>query len=245
MAWRREECQPEAGKGEAGKEADHLKTTSCKSPIACWCGSLDSWAVFPGDVSWRVRVSRENGYMHWQRGWLERGLLGGWRRKREREKERPVKKEGESEHAVAAFSLESTLMSEQANLEREEFLDDQDPLRHLRSPDADDVLVPVQPPSILSQRTDLLIPALDPGHPGITVKLALDAAPGCGGIAWPAGEASSLFYHARVGETLIVRPGFASDDDDHRSSAHTCSNEVPSKTKQSLSWAVERVSSVS
>jgi len=85
-------------------------------------------------------------------------------------------------------------MSERENLEREEFLDDQDPLRHLRSSDADGVLVPVQLPSILNQRTDLLIPGLNPDDPRITVKLALDAAPGCGGIAWPAGEASNLFY---------------------------------------------------
>ena len=74
--------------------------------------------------------------------------------------------------------------------EREEFLDYQDPLRHLRSPEADGVLIPAQPPSILNQRTDLLIPGTSPDNPGITVRLALNAAPGCGGIAWPAGEAS-------------------------------------------------------
>ncbi|KAF9651274.1 S-adenosyl-L-methionine-dependent methyltransferase [Thelephora ganbajun] len=84
-------------------------------------------------------------------------------------------------------------MSEREDIEREEFLDDQDPLRHLRSPDADGVLVPAQPPSILNQRTDLLIPGINPGNPGITVKLALDAAPGCGGIAWPAGEVLSSY----------------------------------------------------
>lgn len=81
-------------------------------------------------------------------------------------------------------------MSEQENIERDEFLDHQDPLRHFRSPDADGVLVPEQPASILDQRTDLLIPGINPGDPAITVKLALDAAPGCGGVAWPAGEAS-------------------------------------------------------
>lgn len=83
-------------------------------------------------------------------------------------------------------------MSEREDIEREEFLDNQDPLRHLRSPDADDMLVPAQPPSILNQRTDLIIPGLNPGDPGITVKLALDASPGCGGIAWPAGEARNF-----------------------------------------------------
>lgn len=85
-------------------------------------------------------------------------------------------------------------MQEPEEMEREEFLDYQDPLRHLRSPDADGVLVPAQPPSILSQRTDLVIPGINPGDPGITVKLALDAAPGCGGIAWPAGEASDMIF---------------------------------------------------
>lgn len=109
-------------------------------------------------------------------------------------------------------------MSERETLEREEFLDDQDPLRHFRSPDADGVLVPVQPPSILNQRTDLLIPGINPGDPGITIKLALDAAPGCGGIAWPAGEASSLFcLLSRVGELLSSDP---------RSSAHISFNEA-------------------
>ena len=134
-------------------------------------------------------------------------------------------------------------MSERENLEREELLDFQDPLRHLRSSDADGVLVPVQLPSILNQRTDLLIPGLCPGDPGITVKLALDASPGCGGIAWPAGEASSLFYRIRVREILSL----ASNDDDIRSSAHISSNgaALPSKTKRSLNWGVEQVSSVS
>ena len=134
-------------------------------------------------------------------------------------------------------------MSERENLKREEFLDDQDPLRHLRSSDADGVLVPVQLPSILNQRTDLLIPGLNPGDPGITVKLALDATPGCGGIAWPAGEASSLPYRIHVRESLSS----VSDDDDLRSSVRISSNGVhlPSKIKRFSSWGVERVLSVS
>ena len=130
-------------------------------------------------------------------------------------------------------------MSERENIEREEFLDHQDPLRHLRSSDADGVLVPVQPPSILSQRTDLLIPGINPGDPGITVKLALDASPGCGGIAWPAGEASCLSSRRAHGKSHYCI--------DSRSSAHISSKEVPlpSKTKPFLNWAAERVSSVS
>lgn len=81
-------------------------------------------------------------------------------------------------------------MSQRENIEREDFLDCQDPLRHLRSPDADGVLIPAQPPSILNQLTDLFVPGINPSDPGITVKLALSAAPGCGGVTWPAGEAS-------------------------------------------------------
>lgn len=97
-------------------------------------------------------------------------------------------------------------MSERENIEREEFLDNQDPLRHLRSLDADDVLVPAQLPSILNQRTDLLIPGVNPGDTGITVKLALDASPGCGGIAWPAGEARSFALSSRgIRESLSDR----------------------------------------
>ena len=89
-------------------------------------------------------------------------------------------------------------MSEQDIIRREEFLDKQDPLRHLRALDADGELVPVQTPSILAQRTDLLIPGVNHGDTGITVKLALNAAPGCGGIAWPAGEASNRFTSSRA-----------------------------------------------
>ena len=89
-------------------------------------------------------------------------------------------------------------MSEQDIIRREEFLDKQDPLRHLRALDADGELVPVQTPSILAQRADLLISGVNHGDTGITVKLALNAAPGCGGIAWPAGEASNRFISSRA-----------------------------------------------
>jgi len=97
-------------------------------------------------------------------------------------------------------------MSERENIKREEFLDDQDPLRHFGSPDPDGELVPVQPRSIQKQRTDILIPGINPGDPGITIKLALDATSGCGGNAWLAGEASSSFsFSFLVREILSVR----------------------------------------
>lgn len=75
--------------------------------------------------------------------------------------------------------------------ELEENLDIIDPLRHLRNDDKD--IVPAQPPSIHNQIVRLQFPPfgdhlIDP----ITVTLAVDAAPGCGGIAWPAGEVSAV-----------------------------------------------------
>ncbi|CAE7230017.1 unnamed protein product [Rhizoctonia solani] len=61
----------------------------------------------------------------------------------------------------------------------DEHLDALDPLRHLRG----DSLIPPQPPTVVHQTIELSFPPLD--RP---VKLVVDAGPGCGGIAWPAGE---------------------------------------------------------
>lgn len=83
----------------------------------------------------------------------------------------------------------------------EQKLDELDPLRHLRDNhdlDAEDrgdwdSIVPAQPPSILDQTIELTFPCstsvnLEENHRSITIRLAVDASPGCGGIAWPAGE---------------------------------------------------------
>ncbi|KAH7344855.1 putative methyltransferase-domain-containing protein [Rhizoctonia solani] len=70
----------------------------------------------------------------------------------------------------------------------DEHLDTLDPLRHLR----DDSLVPAQAPTIVYQTIELLFPPLD--RP---VKLVVDAGPGCGGIAWPAGEVLSRYLARR------------------------------------------------
>ena len=78
----------------------------------------------------------------------------------------------------------------------EEQLDELDPLRHLRDGGSDedgaDIIVPAQLPSIHDQTIELAFPASrDPAvdvPPAVTIKLAVDASPGCGGIAWPAGE---------------------------------------------------------
>ncbi|KAI0773826.1 putative methyltransferase-domain-containing protein [Fomes fomentarius] len=85
------------------------------------------------------------------------------------------------------------------DLALEERLDELDPLRHLRDNDSDDdgttSIVPVQPPSIRDQTIELTFHASDDTNASapVTVKLAVDASPGCGGIAWPAGEVLSNY----------------------------------------------------
>ena len=74
-------------------------------------------------------------------------------------------------------------------LEREELLDAEDPFRHLRDDDESDIhklsvatcFIPTQQPSIKDQIIQL-------SFGKVSVRLAVDAGPGCGGIAWPAGE---------------------------------------------------------
>ncbi|KAL5641154.1 hypothetical protein ACGC1H_001590 [Rhizoctonia solani] len=80
---------------------------------------------------------------------------------------------------------------------RDEHLDALDPLRHLR----DDSLIPPQAPTVVYQTIELSFPPLD--RP---VKLVVDAGPGCGGIAWPAGEVLSRYLVKRnslVGQRVI------------------------------------------
>ncbi|KAJ6567171.1 putative methyltransferase-domain-containing protein [Mycena vulgaris] len=61
--------------------------------------------------------------------------------------------------------------------------EEKDPLNHLMQSDE---LVPNQPPSIRhGEMLQLSFPGADTT---IIVDLALDAEPGCGGVAWPAGE---------------------------------------------------------
>lgn len=75
----------------------------------------------------------------------------------------------------------------------DEALDALDPLRHLRGDESlgDDgdsqCIVPVQPRSTYSELVELSFP--DRGcSTSIHVMLKVDASPGCGGVAWPAGE---------------------------------------------------------
>ncbi|KAH9843673.1 putative methyltransferase-domain-containing protein [Rhodofomes roseus] len=101
------------------------------------------------------------------------------------------------------------------DLALEEKLDDLDPLRHLRDDldlDSDpkttrtsDGLVPAQIPSILNQRIELAFPR-GPEDGDILIKLVVDASPGCGGIAWPAGEVLSRYisrHGSLEGQTVL------------------------------------------
>ena len=90
--------------------------------------------------------------------------------------------------ASSTLAIESLSKERIDRLIREEQLDDADPLRHLRDQDTDDLfpLVPAQPPSVHNQTVHL-------SFQDITVTLTVDAGPGCGGIAWPAGEVLSRY----------------------------------------------------
>ena len=72
-----------------------------------------------------------------------------------------------------------------SELALEEQLDAVDPLRHLRQHDELD-LVPAQPPSVHNQTLQFAFPP--DTHNAVSIRLLVDASPGCGGIAWPAGE---------------------------------------------------------
>ncbi|EPS95878.1 hypothetical protein FOMPIDRAFT_1032670 [Fomitopsis schrenkii] len=107
------------------------------------------------------------------------------------------------------------------DLALEETLDELDPLRHLRDdPDPDsgdrahsssDSIVPAQLPSILNQTIELRFPCsssanLHADHGKIIIRLAVDASPGCGGTAWPAGEVLSRYIARRgslEGQTVL------------------------------------------
>jgi hypothetical protein len=66
-----------------------------------------------------------------------------------------------------------------------EHLDAVDPFQHFDDPD----LLPAQPPSLRDQiiQIDIKLPFLDADE-SKPLSLAVNASPGCGGIAWPAGE---------------------------------------------------------
>ncbi|KAH8986361.1 putative methyltransferase-domain-containing protein [Lactarius akahatsu] len=82
-------------------------------------------------------------------------------------------------------------------------LDIIDPLHHLASSDDPDLL-PAHPPSLRDQiiQINIRLPLdTDEFQRSISLPLAVDASPGCGGIAWPAGEVLAC-YIARRGKAL-------------------------------------------
>ncbi|KAG6866506.1 hypothetical protein C0991_003050 [Blastosporella zonata] len=93
------------------------------------------------------------------------------------------------------------------DLELDEALDELDPLRHLMQQDDDNdepkSLIPKQLPSVRDETLHLSFSA-SPQLP-IEIALAVDASPGCGGIAWPAGEILSCYLTKRGPEFLHGR----------------------------------------
>lgn len=75
------------------------------------------------------------------------------------------------------------------DLALEEVLDALDPLRHYFHPSNAEDIIPLQPSSAIQQIRELSF-----GHntcPVVSISLAVDASPGCGGIAWPAGQVNT------------------------------------------------------
>ncbi|KAH9051861.1 putative methyltransferase-domain-containing protein [Lactarius vividus] len=76
-------------------------------------------------------------------------------------------------------------------------------LQHLASSDDSDLL-PTQPPSLRDQiiQINIRLPLdTDESQQSISLPLSVDASPGCGGIAWPAGEVLAC-YIAQRGKAL-------------------------------------------
>jgi len=73
-------------------------------------------------------------------------------------------------------------------MKMEEELDFADPLRHLRKTDeSQSEILPSQPVSVQNQIVQLSFTCGSPEEQ-IQILLKVDASPGCGGLAWPAGE---------------------------------------------------------
>jgi hypothetical protein len=67
-------------------------------------------------------------------------------------------------------------------------------LHHFKLDQLDDInpVLPNQHPTATRQVTELPVGIDQPNFPSYTIKLAVDAFPGCGGIAWPAGCVSTF-----------------------------------------------------
>lgn len=108
-----------------------------------------------------------------------------------------------------------TALSYRDDLALEEALDALDPLRHYRiGEDANDLdstditIIPIQHITVAKSITDLSFGGnFDGGSTSgrtVSIKLSVDASPGCGGVAWPAGEVSGKF-RSTSSQTYYVR----------------------------------------
>jgi hypothetical protein len=100
------------------------------------------------------------------------------------------------------------------DLALEELLDALDPLRHYfqsptetHDPISEDILVPLQPSLTVKQIQEFSFGAKMPNTHGfspapISISLAVDASPGCGGVAWPAGQVLAE-YLVRLGPEVV------------------------------------------
>lgn len=82
------------------------------------------------------------------------------------------------------------------DLAEAEIQDNIDPLRHLRV--EDDAIVPAQPPSTSRQ-------VQSQTFGDVRLDLLVDAGPGCGGIAWPAGQVLSNYLAHKGSQYLQDR----------------------------------------
>ena len=87
-------------------------------------------------------------------------------------------------------------------LAQEELLDAQDPLRHLMHADeqpSKDYLsvLPQQSHSVKDEILSLTFQSNVRDQGPISISLFTDASPGCGGIAWPAGQVRMCISHSR------------------------------------------------
>ncbi|KAJ7047670.1 putative methyltransferase-domain-containing protein [Mycena alexandri] len=79
--------------------------------------------------------------------------------------------------------------------------DDRDPLDHFMKQGSDVSIVPIQTPSVRhGEMLQLSFPGVD--SDAITIDLMLDASPGCGGVAWPAGEVLAQYLVKRGPNSL-------------------------------------------
>ncbi|KAJ7179421.1 putative methyltransferase-domain-containing protein [Mycena filopes] len=82
--------------------------------------------------------------------------------------------------------------------------DERDPLNHFMNQGSHVSIAPVPPPSVrLGEMLQLSFPRADTGTGTITVDLILDSSPGCGGVAWPAGEVGLARYIVQGGPNSL------------------------------------------